>query len=134
MPTYEYICEACSHEFEQFQSIKADPITLCPTCGKEQVRRKISAGAGILFKGGGFYETDYRSTGYKDAAKKDSEAGGGAKTETKADGKDGKSKTKSEAKSVAKSDAPKSDPKPAAEPAKPAAKVEAAPKASKAES
>ena len=135
MPTYEYICEACEHEFEQFQSIKADPITLCPTCGKQQVRRKISAGAGILFKGGGFYETDYRSAGYKDAAKKDSEASGGAKSETKADGKDGKSETKSEAKSDPKSDAPaKSDSKPATEPAKQAAKADAAPKAAKSES
>ncbi|HEX8343024.1 MAG TPA: zinc ribbon domain-containing protein [Tepidisphaeraceae bacterium] len=126
MPTYEYICEACGHEFEQFQSIKADPITLCPTCGKEQVRRKISAGAGILFKGGGFYETDYRSAGYKESAKKDSEAGG-AKGDGKSDGK-------SESKSESKSDAPAksetksegkstgSDAKPAAESAKPAAK------------
>ena len=72
MPTYEYICEACQAEFEKFQSIKADPIKVCPVCGQERVRRKISTGAGILFKGGGFYETDYRSAGYNEAKKKDS--------------------------------------------------------------
>ncbi|HEX8324589.1 MAG TPA: zinc ribbon domain-containing protein [Tepidisphaeraceae bacterium] len=109
MPTYEYICEACAHEFEKFQSIKADAITLCPSCGKEQVRRKISTGAGILFKGGGFYETDYRSAGYKEAAKKDSDGGGASES---------KSETKSaDTASPAKADAPKADPKPAAAPA-----------------
>ena len=84
MPTYEYICDACQFEFEKFQSIKADAITLCPECGKEQVRRKISTGAGILFRGGGFYETDYRSAGYNEAKKKDS---GDAKPETKSETK-----------------------------------------------
>ncbi|MGC4032612.1 MAG: zinc ribbon domain-containing protein [Tepidisphaeraceae bacterium] len=84
MPTYEYICDACQHEFEKFQLIKADPITVCPTCGKEQVRRKIGTGAGILFKGGGFYETDYRSNSYNEAKKKDTD-GGTAKSDTKSD-------------------------------------------------
>ncbi|MGN6625049.1 MAG: FmdB family zinc ribbon protein, partial [Tepidisphaeraceae bacterium] len=84
LPTYEYICEACEHEFEQFQSIKADPIKECPVCHKLKVRRKIGTGAGILFNGGGYYETDYRSKGYQDAAKKDKEAGA-AKSESKAD-------------------------------------------------
>jgi putative FmdB family regulatory protein len=69
MPTYEYACEACGHRFEEFQSIKAKPITTCPVCKKKKVKRLISAGAGFIFKGSGFYITDYRSDSYKDAAK-----------------------------------------------------------------
>ena len=79
MPTYEYLCEKCGHEFEVFQAISAKPLQICPKdlCarkkwGRGRVRRKISAGAGLLFKGSGFYITDYRSEGYKQAAKKDS--------------------------------------------------------------
>jgi putative FmdB family regulatory protein len=79
MPTYEYICEKCGHQFEKFQSISAKPLTLCPqdVCvqkrwGKGKVKRAISGGAGLLFKGNGFYITDYRSEKYKEAAKKDS--------------------------------------------------------------
>ena len=61
MPTYEYICRACGHEFEEFQSIKADPIAVCPKCRRKKVERKIGIGGAVIFKGGGFYETDYRS-------------------------------------------------------------------------
>lgn len=68
MPTYEYICRACGHEFEEFQSIKADPIAVCPKCRKRKVERKIGTGGAVIFKGGGFYETDYRSEGYRSAA------------------------------------------------------------------
>jgi len=68
MPTYEYICDNCQHQFEQFQGIKARPIRKCPKCGKLSVQRLIGAGAGIIFKGSGFYQTDYRSEGYKKAA------------------------------------------------------------------
>ena len=68
MPTYEYICDSCQHQFERFQSIKARPIRKCPRCGKQSVQRLIGAGAGIIFKGSGFYETDYRSDSYKKAA------------------------------------------------------------------
>ena len=71
MPTYEYECSACGHKFEEFQSITAKPITKCPKCGKKKVKRLISAGAGFIFKGSGFYETDYRSDAYKNAAKAD---------------------------------------------------------------
>ena len=67
MPTYEYSCRACGHEFEQFHSITASAVRKCPSCGKLKVERKIGIGAGILFKGGGFYETDYRSESYKKA-------------------------------------------------------------------
>ena len=71
MPTYDYICDACGHEFEAFESIKADPQTVCPTCHEAKLRRKIGAGAAILFKGSGFYQTDYRSESYKEKAKAD---------------------------------------------------------------
>jgi putative FmdB family regulatory protein len=81
MPTYEYVCEKCGHQFEQFQSISAKPLTTCPetACaqkrwGKGKVKRAISGGAGLLFKGSGFYITDYRSEKYKEAAKKDTPA------------------------------------------------------------
>src|SRR4029453_13830414 len=75
MPTYEYQCDACGHKFEKFQSIKADPIRKCPECGKNKVRRLISSGAGLIFKGSGFYITDYRSDSYKDGAKAESPEG-----------------------------------------------------------
>ncbi len=68
MPTYGYKCEACGHEFEQFQPITAKPIRKCPQCGKTQVKRLLGTGAGIIFKGSGFYQTDYRSDGYRKAA------------------------------------------------------------------
>jgi len=71
MPTYDYICDACGHEFEAFESIKADPQRVCPQCHDEKLRRKIGAGAAILFKGSGFYQTDYRSASYKESAKAD---------------------------------------------------------------
>jgi putative FmdB family regulatory protein len=71
MPTYDYICDACGHEFEAFESIKADPQTICPTCKEIKLRRKIGPGAAILFKGSGFYQTDYRSESYKAGQKAD---------------------------------------------------------------
>ena len=71
MPTYEYECGACEHRFEKFQSMIDKPIKKCPQCGKAKVERVISGGAGVLFKGSGFYQTDYRSKGYKESAKKD---------------------------------------------------------------
>jgi len=74
MPTYEYQCEACEHNFDEFQSIKDKPLKKCPQCGKNKLRRIFGAGAAILFKGSGFYETDYRSESYKKSAKADQEA------------------------------------------------------------
>jgi putative FmdB family regulatory protein len=65
MPTYEYVCENCGHGFEQMQSITAGPLRKCPKCGKSKLKRLIGAGAGVIFKGSGFYATDYRSEGYK---------------------------------------------------------------------
>jgi putative FmdB family regulatory protein len=71
MPTYEYKCEACGHAFERFQSIKAAPVRTCPECGKRKARRLMGMGGALIFKGSGFYATDYRSSSYKDGAKKD---------------------------------------------------------------
>jgi len=100
MPTYEYICEKCGHEFEARQSIAAAPLRVCPeeSCprkkwGRGRVKRAISAGGGLLFKGSGFYITDYRSAGYQQAAKKDAAAG-------KPSGSDAKPAAKPEAKPV----------------------------------
>jgi putative FmdB family regulatory protein len=67
MPTYDYMCENCEYEFEQFQSITAKPLRKCPKCGKRELKRLIGAGAGVIFKGPGFYQTDYRSESYKKA-------------------------------------------------------------------
>jgi putative FmdB family regulatory protein len=69
MPTYDYRCDACSHEFEEFQYIKDAPLTKCPSCGKKKLRRLIGGGAAIVFHGSGFYQTDYRSDSYRNAAK-----------------------------------------------------------------
>jgi putative FmdB family regulatory protein len=92
MPTYEYVCEKCDQKFDHFQSIKDEPIKVCPQekCGmkkwgKGKVRRAIGAGAGLIFKGSGFYITDYRSENYKAAAKKES-GGGEKKSESKPGG------------------------------------------------
>ena len=76
MPTYDYECTACSHAFELFQSIMAEPEKKCPECGKKKLRRLIGPGAAIVFKGSGFYKTDYRSESYKKAAAADSSSGG----------------------------------------------------------
>ena len=75
MPTYEYECLEAGHRFEEFQSITAAPLVDCPICGGK-VRRLISGGAGIIFKGSGFYQTDYRSDSYRKAAKADRESAG----------------------------------------------------------
>lgn len=91
MPTYEYQCEKCGHGFEAVQSMSAAPLKTCPEdlCAKKKwgrgkVKKQIGAGAGLLFKGGGFYITDYRSEGYKKAAKSDIAP---AKSEAKAEAK-----------------------------------------------
>ena len=110
MPTYEYKCDACGHEFERFQPITADAIKRCPKCGKAKVRRLISTGAGLIFKGSGFYITDYRDKSYTDKAKAES---GGASTDGKAETK---SDTKSEGKSDSKSESASSESKAEAKP------------------
>src|SRR4051812_4055038 len=87
MPTYDYKCAACGHKFERFQSIKADPIKKCPECGKNKVNRLIGAGAGLIFKGSGFYITDYRDSSYKDKAKAESGSSGGTSSDASSNGK-----------------------------------------------
>lgn len=96
MPTYEYSCEKCGHPFELVQSIKDKPLKICPKelCaqkkwGKGKVKKLIGAGAGLIFKGSGFYITDYRSDKYKEAAKKDSAAPSSSSGESKAGGSSG---------------------------------------------
>jgi putative FmdB family regulatory protein len=74
MPTYEYRCDACQHDFDEFQSIKDAPLKKCPKCGKPKLRRVYGSGAAVIFKGSGFYQTDYRSESYKAAAKADQES------------------------------------------------------------
>ncbi|MBI9017898.1 MAG: zinc ribbon domain-containing protein [Phycisphaerae bacterium] len=74
MPTYDYQCPDCNYSFELFQSITAKPEKKCPECGKNNVKRLIGIGAGVIFKGGGFYETDYRSESYKKDADADKAA------------------------------------------------------------
>jgi putative FmdB family regulatory protein len=91
MPTYEYVCDACDHAFELFQQMR-DPVKRkCPKCGRPKLRRLVGTGAGIIFRGSGFYETDYRSESYKKAAESEKSAasGGDARTEgaTTADAK-----------------------------------------------
>lgn len=73
MPTYEYRCDACNHELEELQSFSEKPLKKCPKCRKMKLRRLLGTGAAILFKGAGFYQTDYRSESYKNAAKADTE-------------------------------------------------------------
>ena len=77
MPTYDYKCDACGHAFEQFQSMSAEPIRKCPACKKLKVKRLIGTGAGLIFKGSGFYITDYRDQSYTDKAKAESGSSGG---------------------------------------------------------
>jgi len=85
MPTYDYKCRGCDHRWEEFQSITAEATRKCPECGKKKAERIIGAGAGILFKGTGFYQTDYRSEGYKKAADADKKASA-PHSEKKSDG------------------------------------------------
>src|SRR5262245_19108016 len=88
MPTYEYHCDACEHNFDEFQSMSEEPLKKCPKCGKKKLRRVFGGGAAIIFKGSGFYQTDYRSESYKNAAKAEQESAKPA-----ADGKAGSNGT-----------------------------------------
>ena len=81
MPTYEYQCDACEHNFDEFQSMSEASLTKCPKCGKKKLRRVFGTGAAVIFKGSGFYQTDYRSESYKAAAKADQESSKPATTD-----------------------------------------------------
>ncbi|TVQ30352.1 MAG: zinc ribbon domain-containing protein [Phycisphaeraceae bacterium] len=98
MPTYDYRCKSCGHEFELFQSMRDKPIRKCPECSRNTAERLIGVGAGIIFKGSGFYETDYRSESYKKSAEAEKKA-------TSGDSKDGKEKKNGKAEKSGKSDA-----------------------------
>ena len=91
MPTYDYKCNKCEHSFELFQHITEKPIKKCPACRKMGVERIIGSGGAIIFKGSGFYQTDYRSEEYKSKAKKESES---IKPDTKAAEKTNKNNAK----------------------------------------
>jgi putative FmdB family regulatory protein len=113
MPTYDYECKTCHHRWEMFQSIMAEPDKKCPKCGKRQAQRVIGPGAGFIFKGSGFYQTDYRSSDYKKAAeadKKASDASNG-KTDSSSAKSESKTETKSESKPASKSESKKSQSK-----------------------
>ena len=88
MPTYEYVCQKCEHRFERFQSIMARPIRKCPSCGKASVQRLVGAGGGILFKGSGFYQTDYRSDSYKKASESETKSTDSGTAQKKTEAKD----------------------------------------------
>ena len=105
MPTYDYQCENCGYEFEQFQAITANPLRKCPECGKMTLKRLIGAGSGVIFKGSGFYQTDYRSEDYKKSEKSEkSSANTTTKEQTKTNAKDSKAgkKTKPDTKNEKK--------------------------------
>ena len=97
MPTYDYVCGACGHEFEMFQSMNDEPIKACPNCRKRQAKRLIGTGAGIIFKGSGFYETDYKQAGRE------------KKTESSDSKTDADASSKSESKPKAEKKKPASD-------------------------
>ena len=107
MPTYDYECDACQHKFEIFKNMSDELLTKCPKCKKKKLRRLFGAGAAVMFKGSGFYQTDYRSDSYKKSAAAEKTA-----SEPAASSSDTKS---SEAKSESKSESKSAESKPAAE-------------------
>lgn len=116
MPTYDYRCTACEHEFEEFQSMTAPLLKKCPKCGKNKLERLIGTGAALMFKGSGFYITDYRSDSYKKSAEADkptSESKSDSKSDSKSESKPA-STTERKPQKTAKPDADKPKKKPAA--------------------
>lgn len=98
MPTYEYKCSGCEKVIEVFQSITSKPIKKCPECGKLKLKRMLGVGAGLIFKGSGFYQTDYRSESYKKAAEGEKPAGTSEKKETAPAKTEAKTESKPEVK------------------------------------
>src|SRR5438132_12508201 len=93
MPTYEYVCDVCKHSFDELQGFSEEPLKKCPRCGKNKLRRLFGTGAAVLFKGSGFYETDYRSESYKAAAKAEQDSSKPADAGTKEPAANGKTDT-----------------------------------------
>jgi len=112
MPTYDYECDECGHTFERFQSIKAPSIRKCPVCGKLAVRRLIGTGAGIIFKGNGFYQTDYRSDSYNKAAARDKPSGAKKSSGDSSSGSNSSAKSSTDTKSSKSGDGASSGDKP----------------------
>jgi putative FmdB family regulatory protein len=108
MPTYEYHCDGCEHHFDEFQSFSEEPLKKCPQCHKKKLRRVIGSGAAILFKGSGFYQTDYRSESYKSAAKAETEAKGGTNSTANSSDTNGTGSAEKSAKSEPKTPKSKS--------------------------
>lgn len=104
MPTYDYECDACGHTYELFQKITEDPVKKCPECKKKKARRLFGTGAAIVFKGSGFYETDYRSDSYKKGAKDEKKKSEPKADSKKSESKEPKTKSESPAKSTKKDD------------------------------
>jgi putative FmdB family regulatory protein len=111
MPTYDYECDACGHEFELFQSISEPVKKKCPECGKPKLRRLFGTGAAVVFKGSGFYQTDYRSDSYKKAAEKDKPASE-SKSDSKSETKKAASESSSSSETGKSADAGKKEAKP----------------------
>ncbi|MEQ8784681.1 MAG: zinc ribbon domain-containing protein [Pirellulaceae bacterium] len=108
MPTYDYQCDACGHTFELFQGINENPKRKCPECKKQKLRRLFGTGAAVMFKGSGFYQTDYRSESYKQAAAADKPStDSGSSSDS---GKSSGSTSKSEGGSTSKSESSKKKP------------------------
>lgn len=82
MPTYDYECTACDHAFEHFQSISSPVLRKCPECGKQKLRRLIGSGAAVVFKGSGFYQTDYRSESYRKRAAEETKGSSSSEKKT----------------------------------------------------
>ena len=108
MPTYEYVCDACGYGFERFQSITDKTMRKCPDCGERKLRRLIGTGGGIIFKGAGFYETDYRSESYKTAARQDKDTA--ASSASSSSSKSSGSKSSGESKPAKANGSPDSKP------------------------
>ena len=104
MPTYEYHCKSCGYEFEEFQSMSSDPLVMCPKCAKPTLKRLMSSGAGLIFKGSGFYLTDYKksntstSSSIKSESKSESKSKPDSKQESKSESKDSHPESKKESK------------------------------------
>jgi putative FmdB family regulatory protein len=98
MPTYDYVCRACGAELELFQSITARPRRKCAKCGKNTLERRIGTGAGILFRGSGFYQTDYRSASYSEGQKAENSSDAKPAAESSSDASKPKSESKPESK------------------------------------